>query len=903
MNAIDYLSRHGGTLLLGSTVLLLLGAVAVVFQRSPLHRQRLGELAVLAVLLWLPLASIPMPRLGPGDAEVESRVLDVPETRMPSSSPQATVAPPLPAALLDVLEGREKSVSGIPAIPVPEAFTHDEPVLFSREVSTSVALEPETLLPGLDAPPAARLEGLAAEPPVTAVRWDRIAASFYLIGAAACAAYLALGRLLLARTLRGARKAEPWLESLFNSLTPGSTRRSRALLLVADARIRPLSCGLWRAKVVLPLSSCRAERAGELRQVLLHELTHVERRDALGAFVLNLAFPLLYFNPIYWFLRARVRLSAELIADDQAASHSSAEEYAAALIHFVRLSRPKPLGAFGVTGMFRSETQFYRRLHMLLHRDGQLSSRSSRGWRCLSLLLAGSAIALVTAVVGVEPVSSQDDAPAEADEAQARLEKERDALNEEIMALREKVRALNESSRLEGEAAPPGKRVPGAEDSPARSPAPRPARTAEDSGRGIATPDGVAPAPGLGESKATGDLALSGERQLFSGALGLDLLQLATAYNDALGEVEIARLQYQSAADTAAQKVAPKMEADVARVRLGTAERKLRILRAIAMAARKSAEANLEAKMKLHDRGYVGRDQIVEAEARLEILLLILDSSGSSSSRVEKRSPEPATAQAQKKELQERIIVLTGALQARRKDLQERITAQTPTYGENSDQVKSLKKQLELLDVMHLSTSHRIRLLQDTRESYQELLLSHMANHGEYSDSVKFFKNRVALFDEKLPAALQAQKDELQKKIMDETATHGESSEPVEGLKKLLDLIDAKLLLAMKDVERPEDFLEVEIGKGPREPRKASPPAHPIEGLVSAVKPDMNLVVLTVGHEQKVEIGYELTISRGDKLIGKVKVLKVFPEMSGAEILSTQEGEEVQQGDKATTSN
>ncbi|HVR76607.1 MAG TPA: hypothetical protein VMT52_19920 [Planctomycetota bacterium] len=84
--------------------------------------------------------------------------------------------------------------------------------------------------------------------------------------------------------------------------------------------------------------------------------------------------------------------------------------------------------------------------------------------------------------------------------------------------------------------------------------------------------------------------------------------------------------------------------------------------------------------------------------------------------------------------------------------------------------------------------------------------------------------------------------------------------------------------------------------------KKAGPAARPIDGLVTAVKPDANLVVLSIGREQKVETGYEFTISRGEKFIGKVKVLKVFPDLSGAEVLYTKEGEEIQQGDKATTS-
>ena len=72
--------------------------------------------------------------------------------------------------------------------------------------------------------------------------------------------------------------------------------------------------------------------------------------------------------------------------------------------------------------------------------------------------------------------------------------------------------------------------------------------------------------------------------------------------------------------------------------------------------------------------------------------------------------------------------------------------------------------------------------------------------------------------------------------------------------------------------------------------------------VARATMGDPKLVILSIGHEQKVEIGHELTISRGDRLIGKVKVLKVFPDEICTEILSTMEGEEIQKGDKASTS-
>jgi len=76
---------------------------------------------------------------------------------------------------------------------------------------------------------------------------------------------------------------------------------------------------------------------------------------------------------------------------------------------------------------------------------------------------------------------------------------------------------------------------------------------------------------------------------------------------------------------------------------------------------------------------------------------------------------------------------------------------------------------------------------------------------------------------------------------------------------------------------------------------------QPVEGLVTAVDDEEKLVVLSVGKDDKVEPGYTFTISRGNKFVGKVQIMKVFPNLSGAKILFTKDGEAIAKGDKAQT--
>src|SRR3989442_263311 len=57
-----YLAEHGVMLLSGVTALLVTGVFGTAIVRSPLHRQRICELTVLATVMWIVLACVPLPR-------------------------------------------------------------------------------------------------------------------------------------------------------------------------------------------------------------------------------------------------------------------------------------------------------------------------------------------------------------------------------------------------------------------------------------------------------------------------------------------------------------------------------------------------------------------------------------------------------------------------------------------------------------------------------------------------------------------------------------------------------------------------------------------------------------------------------------------------------------------------
>jgi len=56
------------------------------------------------------------------------------------------------------------------------------------------------------------------------------------------------------------------------------------------------------------------------------------------------------------------------------------------------------------------------------------------------------------------------------------------------------------------------------------------------------------------------------------------------------------------------------------------------------------------------------------------------------------------------------------------------------------------------------------------------------------------------------------------------------------------------------------------------------------DAQVLAVRPEVNLVMLSVGTLQNVKPGYRFTISRGDQYVARVQVEKVYPDMCSARI-------------------
>jgi BlaR1 peptidase M56/PDZ domain-containing protein len=172
-------------------------------------------------------------------------------------------------------------------------------------------------------------------------------------------------------------------------------KRLSPRLLISDQLGVPVSCGILRPTVILPAALAEPAQAPERDWVFAHELTHLARRDAWSALLFALGQVLYFVLPWFWWLRRQVRLCQEYVADAAAAAARPADEYAEFLLSLTTA----PVAPLGTTGVSGTKSDLYRRVTMLLQSPVQVETKCPRGWTAAAAaLLLG--VALVAAGVG-----------------------------------------------------------------------------------------------------------------------------------------------------------------------------------------------------------------------------------------------------------------------------------------------------------------------------------------------------------------------------------------------------------------------------------------------------------------------------------------------------------------------
>ncbi len=405
-NVVKWLAHSA----LGGGLLLLLGVLLMRLTPRPARRQRLGELALLSSLLVAGLCLFPayvpwaLPLL---PAETEPLPAPAPPAQRPTETLEVFIGPALvmqtdplgrnvavPLEWLDApaeaMPANRPPAGGFVALDMPRhdssRLPDDGPLMGDGSSGSSFWSWP-SLLP-----------------------WFGAA---YLVIAVGLLARCLIGHVGLHRLVRASVPPSPEVERLFEALTRGWKERPR--LRICQWVSMPVSFGLRRPTILLPPAVCRPEAQEELRLALVHELTHLERRDAWSCLLSALGQAVYFYLPWLWWLRRQLRLCQEYVADAAAAALTRSEDYAQYLLSLAPQARAlRSLGSAKATrlagihaqGIWGNSSDLFRRITMLLDSRRSVERSVPRWWS-----LAAGAGFLVAAVLisGISLQARADD--------------------------------------------------------------------------------------------------------------------------------------------------------------------------------------------------------------------------------------------------------------------------------------------------------------------------------------------------------------------------------------------------------------------------------------------------------------------------------------------------------------
>ena len=175
---------------------------------------------------------------------------------------------------------------------------------------------------------------------------------------------------------RNATPVEGRWKNLIVSTHSISHLAKRVRVLESGETAMPMTWGVFRPTLLVP---SRAERwpDWQCRDILLHELAHVDRRDCLTQLVAQIACAVYWFNPLTWIASHRMRVERELACDDRVINAGSrATDYASNLLDVARSLRAPSMTSHTAIAMARPSQLSGRLLAVLdKHRNRKSVNR------------------------------------------------------------------------------------------------------------------------------------------------------------------------------------------------------------------------------------------------------------------------------------------------------------------------------------------------------------------------------------------------------------------------------------------------------------------------------------------------------------------------------------------------
>ncbi len=416
MHSVDSIALAMGNVIVQATLIATVALAATyVFRRNAAARNRI-QTSALVLLLAVPGIVLVAQASGGGMLIVMSPPLSTAASSENSTARMASSPAPrnrastklTDAALNESLDGESPQRANVQSANDLEGPTNsDKDTGPNNHSKTSSALDNTSDKPLSTAAVPSPVEETAGTNSLATLQLVALfALSAWAVGAVVLLVRLIRGWARLAAMLRRATlfpaKSQPLeIASVLDDVCNDLGTRRRVQLLVSAEIGSPLVAGIWTPRIVLPANLAGNVERSQLRQILLHEMAHVIRRDPLVAMLQNIVGVIYWFHPLVAILLRLIRHSREEVCDNYVLSVVDPPSYGRTLLEVAEWmgnhqTYPATVALLDDSG-YRKTGQLEARISRILDDRRNVAARISRV-AAVCLIALTSALGLVAAL-------------------------------------------------------------------------------------------------------------------------------------------------------------------------------------------------------------------------------------------------------------------------------------------------------------------------------------------------------------------------------------------------------------------------------------------------------------------------------------------------------------------------
>lgn len=216
------------------------------------------------------------------------------------------------------------------------------------------------------------------------------------------------------KVTRSSRQLSPQNRSTLNEVMADRFPEYNQIHYRVSAKVEsPILVGLFSPVILLPEKFVEQLSNSQLRNVLLHEYAHFERRDALANFLQKVCLAVFWFHPLVHVMDKRISRAREEICDNYVLSQDKAVNYGQTLLQVSEISNrahhdgaPNQSLSLGI-GMFGGDWKLEQRISELLSDKRNTATKlKANTSRWLQLGFAAFAFSLAACQVGAADASA-----------------------------------------------------------------------------------------------------------------------------------------------------------------------------------------------------------------------------------------------------------------------------------------------------------------------------------------------------------------------------------------------------------------------------------------------------------------------------------------------------------------